>query len=78
MSERVYQEIDDMVTRWDYASTTIRYQGHASPGTATSAARWRIKRFTFDSQGRHTATEFAGGSGEYNQIWDDRASLSFS
>ena len=75
---RVVQEIDDLVTRWDYASATIRYQGHASPGTATSAPQWRIKRFTFDAQARVIAVEFAGGSGERNQIWDNRASLGYS
>lgn len=78
MSERVFQEIDDMVTRWDYASATTRYQGHASPGTLTATARWRIKRVTLDSQGRVTAIEFAGGSGSYDQIWDTRASLAYS
>ena len=78
MSGRVYQEIDDMVVRWDYASSTIRYQGHASPGTLTSAASWRIKRVTLDSSSRVTAIEFAGGSGEYNSVWNNRASLSYS
>ena len=77
MSERVYQEIDDMAVRWDYASSTTRYQGHASPGTATSVAAWRIKRLTLDSQARHTITEFADSNGNYDNIWDNRATLSY-
>ena len=75
---RVVQEIDDLSVRWDYASATIRYQGHASPGSATSASVWRIKRLTFDSQGRHTLTEFADGNGNADNIWDNRATLSYS
>ena len=77
MSERVYQEIDDMAVRWDYASATVRYQGHASPGAEESDAVWRIKRLTFDSQGRHTTTEFADSNGNYDNIWTNRASLSY-
>ena len=72
------QEIDDLMVRWDYASATIRYHGHASPGSAASSAVWRISRLTFDSQGRHTLTEFAGGAANFNQSWDSRASLSYS
>ena len=78
MAEPSIQEIDDRQVRWDYASATVRYRGHGRIGAATSAPAWRIARLTFDSQGRHITTEFAGGSAEYDQIWDDRATLSFS
>ena len=78
MSQRVVQEIDDMASRWDYASATIRYHGHASPGSATAAAVWRISRLTFDSQGRHTLTELADGNGNMDNVWNDRATLSYS
>ena len=77
MSERVYQEIDDMAVRWDYASSTIRYHGHASPGSSEDEAAWRITRLTFDSQGRHTKTEFADSDGNYDNTWSNRASLSY-
>ena len=77
MSERVYQEIDDMAVRWDYASTTVRYQGHASPGAAESDPVWRIKRLTFDSSQRHTTTEFADSNGNYDNRWSNRAILQY-
>ena len=77
MSERSIQEIDDMAVRWDYASSTTRYQGHASPGSLTSQAVWRIKRMTFDSSSRHTITEFADSDGNYNNVWDNRATLTY-
>lgn len=68
-------ELDDLVLRVDYASTTINYYGHAPVGSATSDASWRIKRETLDSQGRTTAIEFAGSSANFGQIWDNRAVL---
>lgn len=78
MSERVYQEIDDMAVRWDYASATVRYQGHASPGASEDDDVWRIKKLTFDTNGRHTKTEFANGHGGYSSIWSSRTLLSYS
>lgn len=62
--------------RTDAASATVTYQGWAAPGTATSAASWRIKRIT-ESTGDF-ALEFAAGSNAFNQVWDNRASLSYS
>ena len=74
----VLQEIDDLSVRWDYASATIRYQGHASPGASEGSAVWRIKRLTFDSSGRHIKTELAGGAANFNQIWSNRTTLVYS
>ena len=53
------------------------YHGWAAPASATSAAVWRIKKFTY-SNNRLTQTEWADGNGEYDNIWDNRASLSYS
>ena len=71
-------ELDDLLLRIDYASTTVNYYGHASPSSATSSAVWRIKRETLDSQGRTTAIEYADGSAGFLSIWDNRATLSYS
>lgn len=52
----------------------IDYVGEASIGTATSAASWRIKKV--DST---TGTVITwAGSGVFDQVWDNRASLSYS
>ena len=64
--------------RIEYVSSTINYYGLASPGTATSAAGWQIRRETLDSQQRTTAIDFAGGTLALEQIWDNRASLDYS
>ena len=73
----VLQEIDDLIDRWDYASATIWYHGHASPGSLTSQAVWRIKRVTLDSSGRPTVSAMADSNANFDNSWDNRASLSF-
>jgi hypothetical protein len=64
------------VTSGDY-----RYEGWAVPGTATSAAAWAVKRLTFSSDDL-IAEEWAGVSAEqepqFNQIWDNYASLTYA
>ena len=52
----------------------VDYIGEASIGTATSAASWRIKKVDSASG---TIITWAG-TGIFNQIWDNRASLSYS
>ena len=64
--------------RIEYVSATINYYGLASPGAATSDAGWQIRRETLDSQSRTIQIDFAGGTLEYNQIWDNRATLAYS
>lgn len=52
----------------------VDYIGEASIGTATSAASWRIKRVDSTTG---TVIQWAG-TGVFNQVWDNRASLSYS
>jgi len=74
----VAQEIDDVLVRWDYDSATRRYQGHASPGTTAANDKWRIKRLTLDAQGRLTLTEFADGNANFDNVWNNRTTLTYS
>ena len=59
----------------DTPDATTQYNGFAEPGTATSAASWLITKQTIS--GNVITIEFANGSREFNQIWDNRASLNF-
>ena len=59
----------------DEASATITYVGEANPGTASSAASWRIKRL--DSTSGLLIT-WADGDSNFDKVWDDRASYSYS
>lgn len=53
---------------------TIDYVGEAAIGTATSAASWRVKKI--DSTSGIVITW--AGSGTFNQVWDNYASLIYS
>jgi hypothetical protein len=54
----------------------VSYLGEAPPGTATSAAKWRIRRIT--TVGNDVTIEWADGNGNFDNVWDDRVSLSYS
>ena len=62
----------------EYVSATKNYYGLTAPGNATSAAAWQIRQETLDSQGRTTDIQFANGSIDYNLIWDNRATYTYS
>lgn len=59
----------------DEASSTTTYVCHADPGTATSAAKWRIKRLL--KTGNVTRGVHAEGNARFDKIADNRASLTY-
>lgn len=73
----ITQEKSDNFTKLiDEPSSTVCYIGRASIGTATSESLWQIKRISVS--GNITSVEWANGDDAFNQIWDNRASLSYS
>ncbi len=60
----------------DEASSTVTYVGLAVEGTATSAASWKIKKITIS--GTVTSITWADGNNSFDNVWDNRASLSYS
>lgn len=60
----------------DESSPLTIYRGFAVPGSATSAAVWAIQRATIN--GDVTTYEWAGGDRSFDNIWDDRDTLSYS
>ena len=56
---------------------TIVYRGEADPGSADASAVWRIKRITFNAEGDATE-EWADGNANFDNVWNDRATLSYS
>lgn len=55
------------------------YVGEAVPGTATSAASWRIFRLDNNPSGDEELTKlYANASINFDQVWDNRLSLSYS
>lgn len=56
---------------------TVHYRGDALPGTATSVAAWRITRLTEQADGDMEIV-YADGNDSFDNIWDNRLSLSYS
>lgn len=78
-SDRVIQHtvlMSPFITYQDDASASVSYFGTALPGTATSAAAWRIMKKNVS--GAITSYTYAAGSTEFTQIWDNRAGLAYS
>jgi hypothetical protein len=70
-----------LTTRSDTIDPTVfpevTYRGDALPGTATSGALWRVQRLTMQSDG-DTEIVFADGDDNFDNIWDNRLSLTYS
>ena len=62
--------------RLDDAGGGITYVGWAIPGSITSSAIWKLMRMT-ESSGDLTI-EWADGNVSYDNVWNNRASLSYS
>ena len=64
----------------DEASATVTYIGKAIPGSDTtqhkSEAIWKIKKI--DSTSNPTLIVYADGNSDYDNIWDNRALLTYS
>ena len=55
----------------------ITYVGEALPGSITSAASWRIKKID-ETASPDTTITWADGDENFDNIWDNRAGLSYS
>jgi len=62
---------------YDISGNAI-YIGVAAPGTATTAGAWQIKNLTYDGGGNLISLKWADGDDQFNNIWDNRAALSYS
>lgn len=64
-------------SRVDFISDDELYRGEAAPGSAESSAVWRIRKIVIGSDGDVTQT-FADGDENFDNIWNDRLSLTYS
>lgn len=67
---------DNFTTKVDEVDTTTTYIGKAGFGTANSDAKWQIQKVSVS--GVVTTIAYAGGDDDFTNIWDNRASLSYS
>lgn len=78
IAKRSYQQ-DQESTRMHYDSNqSLQYLGFATSGTDTSADEWRIMRFSYDSSLNLTTILTADGDTNYDNVWDNRESISYS
>ena len=68
--------IGPLASQLDQVGGSITYLGEAQPGTITSAASWRIRKIV--ETGPDVAITWADGDEDFDNIWDDRLSLSYS
>lgn len=64
------------ITYIDEVSASVSYYGFAAPGSLTSTSDWRIIKKTVS--GAVTSYLYAGGSIDFDKIWDNRASYTYS
>lgn len=62
-------------TRVDEVSATVTIVGEALPGTTEAQAFWRIKKIDSSSV---VEVIWAEGSDEFNKVWDDRGTYTYS
>ena len=59
----------------------IEYICQAFPGTtastSTASAVWQVRKFVYDSSNRISTIDFAGPNDAFDQVCDNRASLSY-
>lgn len=60
----------------DFVGETVIYKGEALPGSLTSASVWRVRKLTLT--GDDVAETWADGDSNFDNVWDDRVSLSYS
>jgi len=60
----------------DQASATVTYIGEAHPSATTAQALWRIKKI--DQTSNPITIFFADANDNFDNVWNDRASLSYS
>jgi hypothetical protein len=76
-SDVLGQSTATYAVKYNAVDATTAYSGKAIPGTATSAASWLIQKLTFNAGGDVTI-QYANGADTFVNIWDNRASLSYS
>ena len=57
-------------------SGNLIYFGTTAVGNATSAATWKIGKFTYDGSNNLLNVKWANGA-QFTSVWNDRASLTY-
>lgn len=66
----------ELTTLVDEVNSNLTYLGIGKLGTANSDAKWQIRRI--QKVGAVTSIQYADGNRRFDNVWDDRASLTYS
>lgn len=59
-------------------SSLLIYFADAQPGTATSAALWRIRKLSYDGNGNFTTMAWPNADTSFSYVWDLRSTYTYS
>ena len=77
--QRTFEVDKGRISRMDYdASGNLIYYGTAHGTALTSEAKWKIQKLTYDASGNLLSRLWSGGGEAFDQVWNNRASLSYS
>lgn len=68
-----------LATKYDQDADppTLAYLGQALPGVSSATAGWRIQKLVFGGDGDVVVT-WADGNANFDNVWDNRASLTYT
>ena len=73
------EEAVPYATRIDQAVDGLTYYtGVAAVGSSTASAVWRIKKTVLSGSSDDVTITWADGDSSFNNVWDDRLSLTYS
>ena len=76
--EQISINVEKYTQRMAYTAQGLpEFIAIALPGAATSAATWQIRKLIYTGTNA-TAVLWADGNNNFDNIWDDYASLSYS
>jgi len=69
-----------LTIRIDYDLTTGNpiYMGLAKPGSDELSPVWAIKSFEYDTNGNLIAIKWANGNTNFDKVWNDRTTYTYS
>ncbi len=75
----VYSRDQGLTQKIEYdGSNNAIYIGRAQPGTAITATGWQISKLTYDVSNNMTSLDWASGLDNFDFIWNNRATYSYS
>jgi hypothetical protein len=77
-NKAITSEGDEVLAkRTDFVGETLIYKGEAAVGTTNSTSLWRIRLMTISVDGDISET-WASGNANYDKVWDDRLTYTYS